>query len=54
METREIYYWIAQLRLARKGSEEAIKTLESENMRRKEKNLPSVEKELKEILSLKR
>lgn len=50
MDNGEVLFWTAILRQAKKGNETAIETLKDENELRAEKNLPTVEEELMEIV----
>lgn len=52
MDKFEAMYWVAILREAAKGDEEAAEMLRQENEARTESNLPTVQEELAEILKM--
>ena len=49
MEKMEALYWVAELKLAKSGDEEAQAALRAENAMRSEQQRPTVEEELREM-----
>ena len=52
MEDRELYWWLATIKAAKKGEESAKVDLKLENERRKEQGLPTIEEEILGMLEL--
>ena len=50
MDDKEAMYWLAVIKLAKQGEQEAQQELSEENEVRKELKLPSVEEELRKAL----
>lgn len=52
MEDRELYWWLATIKAAKKGEESAKVDLKLENERRKEQGLQTIEEEILGMLEL--
>ena len=49
MDDKEAMYWLAVIKLAKQGEQEAQQELSEENEVRKELKLPSVEEDLRKV-----